>query len=783
MNELIKQCINDNTLVVCPTGFKDSVLEYLRSEKMIRNIRFMTLEEFRKNCLFDYDLEAVRYLMNKESLSNDNARELIENLYYVGDTVYNNDKLDHLVSLKQELESKGLLKKNPLFIKHLKNVQVVAAGYGRLDRFSRELLGKDGLQFERVKRHYILHSFNNMERETERLYNGISDLLRSGVDINKIFVLNASDAYESYFKRYNSYYGFTIEYGKGEPAMSTETVKTFVSRLEEGRTEAYEYLTDECDEELAEQLINVLNRYCELEIAEALPFIKDDLQKMTVRKPLLDNTVKCASLFTPFERDDHVFMVGFNDRTPAPYRDTDYLSDNEKRFLNLSPADEMNFLSKENMLDYLSTIDNLYLSVSLHDPFNEYRPSSLLENMDYETICDEESFEYSDILNRMKYAVRLDDLNKYDEQDHKVMARLHRKYGRNSYLQYDNTFKGLSDSQISALSKPRLSYSSMETFYECQFRYYLEKIVEVMKDEGNFNTKLGTICHNVLQDSLNDGFDFEKSWTLHKNSEGNDLTAAEEYFLNSMKEELWQDVDILQAQKARSGFTAAIAEKKINIKADKDISFVGYIDKLLIAEKGDELIVAIVDYKTGSSAQIKRELMEYGLCLQLPSYMYLLRNDAELKDKKLKFAGFYLQYIIGSAAKYDEKSTAFEQKQDSMKLDGFTSADPARIEILDNSLAPQASSLNIKGLKMNKDGSLGKNSKLLLDEDFDSFVKITESKVKEAGRKIMNGEFTINPKIYNTNNISCSYCPFDIVCYRRTRDNKYLTEGEVSDDD
>ena len=783
MNELIRQCINDNTLVVCPTSFKDSVLEYLRSEKMIRNIRFMTLEEFRKNCLFDYDLEAVRYLMNKESLSNDNARELIENLYYVGDTAYNNDKLDRLVSLKQELESKGLLKKNPLFIKHLKNVQVVAAGYGRLDRFSRELLGKDGLQFERVQRHYILHSFNNMERETENLYNSISDLLRNGVDINKIFVLNASDAYESYFKRYNSYYGFTVEYGKGEPAMSTEAVKNFVSKLEEGRTEAYEYLTEECDEELAEQLINVLNRYCELEVNEALPFIKEDLQRMTVRKPLLENTVKCVSLYTPFEEDDHVFMVGFNDKTPVPYRDTDYLSDSEKRFLNLSPADEMNFLSKENMLDYLSTIDNLYLSVSLHDPFNEYRPSSLLENMDYETVCDEESFEYSDALNRTKYAVRLDDLNKYDEQDHKIVARLHNKYGKNSYLEYDNTFKGLSDSQISSLNKPRLSYSSMETFYECQFRYYLERIVEVMKDEGNFNTKLGTICHGVLQDSLNDGFDFEKSWTLYKQNEGNDLTAAEEYFLNSMKEELRQDVDILQAQKERSGFTGARAEKFITIQADKDISFVGFIDKLLIAEKGDELIVAIVDYKTGSSAQIKTELMEHGLSLQLPSYMYLLRNDSEYKDRKLKFAGFYLQYIIGSSAKYDDKSTALEQKQDSMKLDGFTSADPARIEILDNSLAPQTGSPNIKGLKMNKDGSLGKNSRLLWDEDFDALVKITEAKVKEAGHKIISGEFTINPKIYNTSNISCSYCPFDIVCYRRTRDNKHLNEGEVSDDD
>ena len=53
--------------------------------------------------------------------------------------------------------------------------------------------------------------FESIEEEVEYLYNSIFDLLKKGVDINDIYILGATADYESYFKRYNTYYGFKID--------------------------------------------------------------------------------------------------------------------------------------------------------------------------------------------------------------------------------------------------------------------------------------------------------------------------------------------------------------------------------------------------------------------------------------------------------------------------------------------------------------------------------------------------------------------------------------------
>ena len=775
MNELIKECIKDNSLIICPDSFKNSILDYMRENKLLTNGSFMTLEEFKKNKLFDYDVKTIKYVMERESLSLENAQELIDNLYYVENKDYHNDKLNHLVEVKEDLKKKGLLITNELFEKYLSNKDVTVCGYGKLDRFSKKITGTEGLSFVRNEKPYAIHTFDDKEEETEWLYNQIADLLRSGVDINNIYVLNASEEYESYFKRYNGYYGFTIDGSVKESVIGLEAIKGFKERINNSKEELYDYLVKLEDEDLKIQLINLLNKYCEYDLKDVEEFILHDLKELSVRSELREDVVSLAAIYQPFSDNDYVFMVGFNENVPVTARDTDYFSDKEKSLLGVSTSEQMNVLNKENILSYLSGINNLYLSYSKNDPFNEYNPSGLLEMMDHVEIKEEERFEYCDSLNRQKYAIRLDTLNKYDEQDQELMSDLFSTYGTNEYLSYDNSFKGLTDKQINDLKEVYLSYSSMNGFYECQFKYYLDRVVKVMRDEGNFNTKLGNICHEVLKDSLKEGFDFEESWQRNCEKFGQDLKASEEFFLNRTKGELETDIAIIRQQQENSLFTAAEGERKIEVDVAPGIHFIGYIDKIMVLQKEDKLIVCIVDYKTGSSAKIDRKLMKEGLSLQLPSYMYLLSNDPEYKDLKLKFAGFYLQHIIASAPEYDPKTTAIEEKIKSMRLEGFTSADLDRIAVLDNSLEAGASSSTVKNLSITVQGSLGKTNKnILLDEEFDELIKLTENKIIEAGNSILSGDFRINPKIRGTDNISCTYCQYGNICYRRVKDNVYL---------
>ena len=80
----------DNVLMICEKQYKEKLLQSLYSEKVISDITFMSLNEYKKAYFFDYGIDAIRYLMTK-GLSYSNCKEIIENLYYIEDKNYGDD--------------------------------------------------------------------------------------------------------------------------------------------------------------------------------------------------------------------------------------------------------------------------------------------------------------------------------------------------------------------------------------------------------------------------------------------------------------------------------------------------------------------------------------------------------------------------------------------------------------------------------------------------------------------------------------------------------------------
>ena len=68
-------------------------------------------------------------------------------------------------------------------------------------------------------------------------------------------------------------------------------------------------------------------------------------------------------------------------------------------------------------------------------------------------------------------------------------------------------------------------------------------------------------------------------------------------------------------------------EKCVYVNKDRNIkvTFKGVIDKVLYKEEDDITYLVVIDYKTGT-AGIDIKNMEYGLGMQLPIYLYLLKN-------------------------------------------------------------------------------------------------------------------------------------------------------------
>ena len=58
-------------------------------------------------------------------------------------------------------------------------------------------------------------------------------------------------------------------------------------------------------------------------------------------------------------------------------------------------------------------------------------------------------------------------------------------------------------------NKLLLSYSSLDNYYHCSFKYYIKNILKLDPYEEQFMAFVGSLFHYVLSLSFNDNFDFE----------------------------------------------------------------------------------------------------------------------------------------------------------------------------------------------------------------------------------------------------------------------------------
>ena len=775
MKKLIEIIKDKKTVLICPSAFKNRVLEYLSENKEIADIKFIDLNEYRKNRLFDYGLDAVKYLVDRHGLSVSNSKEILNNIYYVEDKEYGNEKLDNLMGFKKELENNDLLIRNELFDRFLEDREIIVIGYGSLNRSDNAIIKGKIIPYEEKERKYRISRFENIEEEIEYVYNAVSDLITAGTDINRIHILNANADYESYFARFNTYYGFKIDYRCNEKLIGIPLAKDFLDMIDTlDKQDIYSRLA-EAENDQADKLIGIINRYTDYDLKDVKEFIVEDLRNTDCSTDIFTDVVRCEDLFTPFGNDDHVFLIGFNDQFPAFKTDTEYITNNLRPILNMSSVEEENELIRKNVRGYLSGIDKLHISYCEKSPFRKYNQNNLYSNDECEFIkVNITDYSHSEKLNRLRYAYMQDRLQKYAlcDEDYSLFQKY---YGSNDYRSYSNAFKGLGKDQIRQLDKVKLSYTRMNDFYLCSFRYYLDYVLKIADNTGNYNTRIGNITHVVLKDLYTDpDFDFDRSWDeAYRNEEaGLDEKEklfedeAEEFFAKKIKEELRKDVQIIEKQKQMTLLDKQLCEEYIRTEVAENISFDGKIDKVMYREGSENVVANVVDYKTGNSSDIDRRLMEFGLSLQLPSYMYLLSKKDLFNGKKLDYGGFYLQHLISNERKYDESKTLEDLKNESMKFDGFTTDDPDRLEITDPDLKEGDSSRLYRTVKKKNDGSLHSNSNTMSDEEIKEKIKLVEEKIIEAGEQIQKGNFNIDPKKYNNKNISCDYCPYLDICYR-----------------
>ncbi len=761
----------EEVLVLTSSGNKKRYLEEHSFELHPRKV--MTFLEVKKKKYYDTDERAIYTLMKEEGISYSIAKLYLQNMVGLRDIP--EEKVQYLHRLERNLDEKGLLLKSPLFSSFLKRQKIMIYGKESLSKEESSLL--EGLNYEFLESpSYLdpkpLYIAETLEEEVYFVAQEIVRYLKEGVSPSKIKLINLNDEYRMAMEKIFSWYHIPTNIGIKRSIYGTKMVQELLQiPLEEMES----YLDSLAETDLKEKVKSVLSNYLSLPKDDiTLSMIREELKKTFL--PSKEEGVEEGDIDTLYPQDTILLVVGFNQGSlPIIHKEEDYFKDATKEALGLTTSVLKNQEEKEKLTYFLNHHQNVILSYKKKTTTDTFYPSSYLEEIKVEERPITRTYQDSHFANRFLLGKLLDSYYQYNIHSDQLDP-LYAKYSDIPYGEYDHQYKPIDPSQVKEAlqNKLLLSYSSLDTYYRCSFRYYVEKVLKLNKWEDTFLQNLGTLYHYVLSKAFEDGFDFEKEWntSLAENHMGK--TKKEAFFLRKLKEELKFIIDEMKRQYQFMHLKDAFYEEKIytHPTGEENVTFMGIIDKLLYDK--DSNVVAVIDYKTGNP-NLELRNVPYGLEMQLPIYLYLVNHFSKIEHPRI--AGFYLQKILHNELVRDPNKSYEEGKRENLRLQGYSTSDISTLEELDTTYQD---SRMIKGLKMTSKG-FSHYSKVLSPKEMEKMLALVEEKMKMAIAEILKGNFTINPKRIGFDNLGCEFCPYHDLCYHEEKDIVNLKKNENLD--
>ena len=725
--------------IICPNGIKEKILNDLTKNKEILNLKFFTLDEFKKAYFGTYNNLAIYYLMKKNSYSYDTAKTYLDNYYF-------------LPQLKQELEENNLIIKENILIK-----RIVIVGYTLIDKYLMDEIKKyDYLFIDSALKSSVKKAYEcqNKLAEVNFVIDKIYDLLKT-VDINNIFLVNVGSEYVEILKRQCNFYKLPINLNNQKSIYGTKIVKEFLKNLKEKK----EIILG--DDEISELIVKIVNKYITLDIDDTfIKCIDYELRHTYIPIQKLDNAVNIKDI-EDINEEGYYFVLGFNEGSiPKLYTDIDFLSDMKKESLGILTSNEKNKDLKKRIINNLS-YENVTITYNVDDKF----PSSLINEYNIAIEKVNKTNYNSDIYNKLLLSEKLDNFIKYNEESNDL-SLLFNNYKNIDYLNYNNQYTGIDKELFKKKVKElKLSYTNIDRYYKCPFSFYITDILKLDKYEDTFTAYIGTVFHYILSICKKDNFNFENEFS--KFIQKRELSIKEKFFLDQLKENLLYAIEVVKQFDTYSTFDDELYEKKIEINKSREIkiTFKGVVDKIKYRKINNKTYVAIIDYKTGNT-NIDINHVKDGLGMQLPIYLYLVKHS-DLQD--VEFAGFYLQHILPNKDKeVDNYEEALEKKY---YLEGYSNANEDILKLFDKNYME---SKMIKSMHLNNDGSYYRYAKVLNNDEINALIDMTENKINEAIDNILDTNFKVEPKYVDGKLVGCEYCKYQDLCFRKGEDIKRL---------
>lgn len=763
--------MNETLMIVSNENKKNILL----NKKGLENKKYIGFRELKEKLSFSIDERALYEVVKQEKLSVSNAKIILENLYMLDEEVDINS-VKNLKRIYKYLDEMGLIIRDNLFINKIKSWNVILYGRDFLDIEEEKLLSEVNYSFLDIKKYersIPVSVCENIEDEVRNLARNIVKLVREGVNFDNIKVINLSDEVrmcsEKIFPRYNIPSNIHIDKCLYSLPLFKELLNA--DDIYEGLENLKNKVSNEEGEKVLEVVLGVFNKYAKLPKDEVTTnIILEELKNTKIQGKSINNAVSEGTIDTIYSEDDYIFIVNFNQGImPRIYKDEDYLSDKIKAMLGRVTSDQKTLNEKKCVKYFLEHNKNVFISYSKRNSKEITYPSSFLEEINVEIKPINNSYDESNLDNKIILSRGLDNYYKYGEINEDVKTLLN-SYEDLPYNSYDNKFGGLSLESIEDISKNIvLSSTSMDSYNRCSFRYYLSYILKVDRFEETFMKDVGNLIHFVLSKYSSDGFVLRNEWDnyISENNIGKD--AKIKFFLEKLFRETEFIIGEIKRQKSYSVLSDEYYEKKfcINITGDESKVFMGIIDKIMFNK--DEKLVSIVDYKTGN-VSLDLSLIKYGIGMQLPVYLYLLSKSSEFKDYDV--IGFYLQKIINSEVVRQDNKSYLEQKSKNLYLQGYSLGEEDKLSKFDSSYED---SKVIKGLKKSSKGFYA-YSKLLSKDEMTNIISSVSNTIVDVSNKISDGQFDINPKRVGLENVGCKFCDFRDICFMSEKDIVNLVE-------
>lgn len=343
------------------------------------------------------------------------------------------------------------------------------------------------------------------------------------------------------------------------------------------------------------------------------------------------------------------------------------------------------------------------------------------------------------------------------------------------------------------------SVSRMESFYECQYRYFADFGLKLRERDiyGLDSMVTGTFFHDALDQFLKAVF--QQKLTLQELSleaqerlvdevmqrifgepqfQILESSARMKYLRYRLSKTVKRVTTVLQKQSQRMKLSPVQTEILFGqIAGEKGIPGLelplatggtlhvrGKIDRIDLAEADGQAWLSVVDYKSGAKTFDVGNAY-YGLAMQLLTYLDVaLLDAAQLVGRQdAKPGGAYYMQIQDPLLK-PEKATE-EDLLKEYRFNGFFLSDQHLMEQMAPDLNPSTSSalFPLRALKEGVVKASGKKD-FFQEEEIQTMMAHNRQLLKAGGEQIVGGSLQLNPYRESPQKYACRFCAYRSVC-------------------